>query len=166
MIYLNILTTNNVTPELQTKIDQLNKVFEYKTRERNGETENFACITLNCPQEIKTLLFEHNFEIRDFYYEVGVEAMDNIMVYLKQNDYDLNTLDDFDFYDYIEADSYTWDLTKWLHENVENVYYLSDVLQESQPTDGFTALALAQQKAMYEVYSLILETVKDYLKEE
>jgi hypothetical protein len=57
----------------------------------------------------------------------------------------------------IETDTYTADLTAWLHARVDHVYYLTEVLEEGLGiTDGFQLLAAAQQKQIHEIgYALV-----------
>jgi hypothetical protein len=52
----------------------------------------------------------------------------------------------------IEPDTYTADLTAWLHARVDHVYYVTEVLEEGLGiTDGFQLLAAARQKQIHEV---------------
>lgn len=44
----------------------------------------------------------------------------------------------------IEADVYTSDLTEWLNDSNENVYYLTEALEETDIKDGFRLLSYAQ----------------------
>jgi len=63
----------------------------------------------------------------------------------------------------IEPDVYTHNLTAWLHSRADHVYYLTEVLEESEVKDGFQLLAAAQQKQIQEVgFALIsaLESVE------
>lgn len=57
----------------------------------------------------------------------------------------------------VEADVYTSTLTAWLHSSPSRVYYLTEVLEEYEPRDGFEALALAQYSERREVYMLCLQ---------
>jgi hypothetical protein len=54
----------------------------------------------------------------------------------------------------IEADVYTSELTDWLGENNNHVYYLTQAL-ELGVTDGFQALAMAQLNAKVEVFDIV-----------
>lgn len=61
----------------------------------------------------------------------------------------------------IEPDSYTHDLTAWLHARADHTYWLTEVLEETDIKDGFQLLALAQQKHIQEVgYRLVQELEK------
>ncbi len=44
----------------------------------------------------------------------------------------------------LEADVYTPDLTGWLNEDIQNINFLSEALEEVNPKNGFDALATAQ----------------------
>lgn len=61
-----------------------------------------------------------------------------------------------------EPDVYTSQLTEWLNENNNHVYYLTDVLEEYQLQDGFELLRVAQSKAKEEVYTAVLEFLVNY----
>lgn len=63
-----------------------------------------------------------------------------------------------------DIDCYTYDLTKWLNASVNNVYYLSDVLSEYGPKDGFEALTMAQGKCIEEIYLGVKNTIVEFLK--
>jgi hypothetical protein len=56
----------------------------------------------------------------------------------------------------LEPDSYTNNLTAWLHERADHVYYLTEAIEQFQPTEGFALLALAQKIQMDEVGSALL----------
>ena len=55
------------------------------------------------------------------------------------------------------VDIYTSDLTAWLDSNNNNVYYLSEAMEEGSADDGFSLLALAQYKAIDEVFSEVYD---------
>jgi len=142
-----------------TKLEQLKKTFIYD--EENERT----LISESTPQEIKDLLFEHGFEIKDFDYNVASNAMDELTDYLEDNNItDPKKLDEaYDVFDNIQASPYTHNLTKWLSESTYNVEYLTEALTEYDPQDGYQLLALAQERAMYEVYDTVRQTIIDYL---
>lgn len=66
----------------------------------------------------------------------------------------------------IEADIYTFDLTKWLHNHIENVYYLTEVLEEygSNIRDGFELLTVAQSKYIQEIGNALLSSIQEYIQ--
>jgi hypothetical protein len=58
-----------------------------------------------------------------------------------------------------ECDIYTHDLTEWLADDINNVGYLTEVMEEGGANDGFQLLSQAQYKAIDEV----MEHVISYL---
>ena len=63
----------------------------------------------------------------------------------------------------LEPDCYTANLTAWLHDNNNNVYYLTEAL-ETGVTDGFQALAIAQQIHIQEIAGLLVQGIIDYIE--
>jgi hypothetical protein len=61
----------------------------------------------------------------------------------------------------IEPDAYTAGLTAWLNARVDHVYYLTEVLEESDIKDGFQLLAAAQQKQLHEVGYALVSALED-----
>jgi len=87
----------------------------------------------------------------------------NLRDYLESNDGDLEELiENFrdDMHEYIFTDIYTSDLTEWLNDNENNVYYLTDVLEEMDIKDGFKLLEIAQYKAIEELYFNALNIIE------
>ena len=60
----------------------------------------------------------------------------------------------------MEADSYTSELTAWLNERADHVYYLTEALETYGMTDGFDALSSAQKAHMEEVAFAVLNALK------
>lgn len=60
----------------------------------------------------------------------------------------------------LEADTYTNELTAWLHSRADRTYYLTEALQEYGSKDGFQALQTAQYLEKME----ILNSVKNSLE--
>lgn len=63
-----------------------------------------------------------------------------------------------------EPDPYTSDLTAWLNNDVNNVYYLTEVLEEFEVKGGFEALSLAQQKYIQEIGNALLDAIIEHLE--
>jgi hypothetical protein len=61
----------------------------------------------------------------------------------------------------IEPDIYTQDLTAWLHSRADHVYYLTEVLEESEVKDGFQLLAAAQQKQIQEIGFALISALEN-----
>jgi hypothetical protein len=55
------------------------------------------------------------------------------------------------------VDIYTADLLKWLSDDINNVSYLTEVLEEDGAKDGFQLLAMAQYKAIDEIFSFVFD---------
>lgn len=68
----------------------------------------------------------------------------------------------------IEPDVYTSDLTKWLHDHNENVYYLTEAMEESggDIKDGFQLLTIAQGKYIQEISSALIAGIQEYIESE
>ncbi len=63
----------------------------------------------------------------------------------------------------IESDVYTSDLTAWLAERDDHVYYLTEALQEfGSNYDGFQILGLAQQQQIKEVGFALVSALVEY----
>lgn len=59
----------------------------------------------------------------------------------------------------LEPDVYTSDLTEWLNEDIKNVYFLSEALQEFNPIDGFKALSQAQATYKRQILEEVIKQV-------
>ena len=68
------------------------------------------------------------------------------------------SLDDIqdNLYSCIEPDIYTSDLTAWLNDSNDHVYYLTEVLEELDIKDGFQLLGAAQEKQKLEIAQSLL----------
>jgi len=63
-----------------------------------------------------------------------------------------------------ETDIYTSDLTEWLNNRNDNVYYLSEAIEEGAE-DGFKALSMAQYKAIEELFTNANRCLIEHLKQ-
>lgn len=79
---------------------------------------------------------------------------------------DYNT-DSMDFFDETRneivdslVDVYTSQLTAWLHEDVNNVYYLETAIANGA-TDGFNLLSMAQFAAIDEIFPYVQELLNN-----
>jgi len=109
-------------------------------------------------EEIMDKLFHLGFEIEDYHYQwlsdFFNEAYDIINEDEKLDYIDVDSIYD-DILSSLEADIYTYDLTKWLNSHASNIYYLSEVLEKyGWIKDGFKLLSLAQIRAKEEVYQI------------
>ena len=107
----------------------------------------------------------------DYSYEWLNTFLYNVIDLIEQNDFkDYDELSEKINDDCIsewtdsETDIYTSNLTEWLNSSNENVYYLTDALQDCGEKDGFKALQLAQYKAIEECFSNALSCLIEDLK--
>lgn len=59
-----------------------------------------------------------------------------------------------------KVDIYTANLTKWLNQSPSHVYYLTEVLEDSDIKDGFQLLGLAQYRAIEEIWREVMYLVE------
>lgn len=89
-----------------------------------------------------------------------------LMLLLTLSDYDIPNMDAVNEFrgEIVDScvDAYTSDLTEWLNDNNQNVFYLSEALDESRGDrfNGFDLLASAQYLAIDEIYSEIVKLLK------
>lgn len=67
---------------------------------------------------------------------------------------------------YLEPDVYTSNLTAWLNEYNDHVYYLTQALEEYGMTDGFQALTVAQSIWLEDIANAVLEALDNAEVEE
>lgn len=58
------------------------------------------------------------------------------------------------------VDIYTHDLIKWLASDINNVYYLTQAIDEFECRDGFKALSMAQYLAIDEVMGYVIALIE------
>ena len=110
---------------------------------------------------------------KDIIYKAHLNRMPNDDMYKRiyfMLDSFANTDEDYDkdsiqetIYE-IESDCYTADLTNWLHDNINNVYYLTEALEEMEIKNGFQLLQAAQQKYIQEIGTALLEAIAEYVE--
>ena len=96
--------------------------------------------------------------------------LDNVVYLLGYEDFD--TLDNLQedisnkVYEWAdnETEIYTCNLTKWLNDNINNVYYLTESLEEFGEGDGFKLLSMAQYKAIEEHFNNSANILIEHLK--
>ena len=119
----------------------------------NGE--EFVKTKEGRPDWLKTLIFTaHGGMIPDDY---RYKFIENSLQYIADQDEDADDLDCPE----IEADSYTSELTKWLHSRNDRVCYLTEALETFGIKDGFAALQLAQLREREEVYHSVLSSLRE-----
>ncbi len=65
----------------------------------------------------------------------------------------------------IEPDCYTASLTAWLAEDIRNVYFLNEAIEEYNCSDGFNALATAQKIYIEEIGYALISNIVEYIEE-
>ena len=63
-----------------------------------------------------------------------------------------------------EPDVYTSDLTKWLNDYNENVYYLTEAIEQGLASDGFQLLSCAQKIYLEEIGTALLEGIIEHIE--
>lgn len=98
----------------------------------------------------------------DRYYET-IYVMAGALFYTHQRDQSLDDVYDV-VSDNLEADAYTSDLTGWLHEFNNHLYYIDEAIQElGDFKDGFQLLAYSQIIWKREVLDKIISGLKDVI---
>jgi len=94
----------------------------------------------------------------DFVYE----QVYNCLIWLKEQLQSGLTVDEIweQLYETIDTqvNVYTSDLTEWLNMSHKHVYYLTEALDQN-PEDGFQLLAVAQFRAIEDVWNAVLDLV-------
>jgi hypothetical protein len=125
--------------------------FETGTRD-NGE--EFVKTKEGRPDWLKNLIFTaHGDMLPDDY---RYKFIEDALQYIADQDEDA----DLDRPE-IEADTYTSELTKWLHSRNDRVHYLTEALEEYEIKDGFRALRVAQLCEREEVYYSVLSSLRE-----
>jgi len=148
----------------QEDLDFIRKLFIQRTRDNGEKFYSFSDDVSD--HIIDKIIKDADWTITDssyrFAHECIVDFIDNVEV----GEYEY--LDDIfsKTRDALEADDYTSDLTEWLNERNDNVYYLTEVLEDGIPEDGFTLLQDAQVKHKNEIYTIIFNMLEWYLEVE
>ena len=140
---------------------------ENATIQKDKEDKSkFICFgdVLSNNEDLKKILFDAGFKIMDFYYNTLDNAFNDIANYLESHDLE-DLKNDFEVYDYAEADVYNTDLLKWVSADFENTYFCDDVIAEYDPKSFIKILCMAQQRQKEAIYYMALELIK-YLIEE
>lgn len=143
---------------LQNQIKTFSEMFTVKKRD-NGNS--FVIFTDNASDSLKNAVQKaHGDDLpSDWVFGTFADLLQSL------SDYNINSLDDVDIYrdeivdNYV--DIYTANLTAWLASNINNLYYLTEALEQSDEKDGFKILALAQYIAIDDVFSHISQLLKD-----
>ena len=147
------------------KLTSINKVAE-------SIYSNLELKTRNDGTEFYSLKDDISWQ-RDIIYKAHLDRLPDDTIYSKINDF-CELLADLDddateddamevIYNNSDADIYTSNLTSWLNEDNNNVYYLTEVLEEMQITDGFQALSMAQSRFFEEIGIALIGGINEYL---
>lgn len=130
----------------------------FKSNKRdNGET--YVYLSDDRPEELQESVREAHGERlpNDFTYGSYADLLQKV------TEYEVNTIDDLEDvrHEIVDGyvDIYTSDLTKWLHDDIHNVEYLNDVMENYEPKDGYQLLSMAQ----YQAYDNIMTCIVDLL---
>jgi virulence-associated protein VapD len=141
---------------------------ENATIQKDKEDKSkFICFgdVLDNNEDLKKILFDAGFKIMDFYYNTLDNAFNDIANYLESHDLE-DLKNDFEVYDYAEADVYNTDLLKWVYSDLNNINYCNDVINEYELTDFIQILQYAQSKQKDEIYYMALELIKYLIEDE
>ena len=157
-------TTTTATGKVKTALRMLAEAYKMKTRD-NGET--FYIVEIDPDDPLRKFIQRNsneacdNFSQADHWYECLGDWLDQL------NSEDFG--DESDAHEIVadqEADVYTADLTAWLHASNDNVYMLTEVLNEYEPKDGFELLAMAQQRQRENWAHLFVDGLFAYCEDE
>jgi len=140
---------------MKALIREMAEAFEERTRD---DGTKFVALEKGSPQWMTDIIFKCH-----------QDRMPDDDIYSRISDI-LDTFSDVDSGDYddyqdriseIEPDMYTADLTGWLASNINNVYYLTQALEEFDQRDGFSALAMAQKLYIDEIAYTLLNEIQN-----
>lgn len=139
------------------KAEKYSKMFVTDTRVNGKE---FVKLTDNASEDLKNSVREAHYSKlpNDWIYGTYADLMQKV------SEYDLETFEQLEDvrYEIVDGyvDIYTANLTAWLAEDIDNVGYLTEVIEDGENediTDGFKLLARAQYKAIDEVMSCVMD---------
>jgi len=118
----------------------------------------YYCLKAGSPQWMTKVIHQaHNNRLPD---DSIYEAINEVVAVLADSDPDADLDELRGLIAEIEPDVYTYDLTDWLHDDVNNVYYLTEALEEDGIKDGFDLLSRAQYLFKQEVANALLEALE------
>lgn len=142
---------------IQKKAKELYDAMEQKERTSG---EKYYCLKEGSPEWMRNVIHKaHGDRLPDDnIYEV---ITTDILPALMDANPDADIDDLREVITQIEPDVYTGELTSWLAKDINNICYLTKALQDDPDlTDGFLALATAQQIFKEEIGNIILEELK------
>ena len=141
---------------LQEKAEYFLAKFEQRTR---PDGQKFYCSKNDNNEEARELVFKCHEDGSilpdDYRYNFMIESLE-LFCDCQDEDEARERISE------IEPDAYTSDLTEWLNSSNSRVYYLTEVLEEIGTIDGFSLLAMAQQREKTEIADCVLDFLLDY----
>lgn len=136
---------------MKTKIENYLKMFEIKEVERNGEKKSIVVFADNASEDLKDSVRKaHGDRLpSDWVFDKYHSILDAMLQYNDIEDNQSEIVDGL-------VDVYTGNLTEWLNSNNNNVYYLTEAIDQYEIKDGFRALATAQSLAIDEIYGEVM----------
>jgi hypothetical protein len=123
---------------------------------QSGENRSEWFLRDGSPEWMRDVIFAGSDDTSFYYaYEFAHEAIEAIA-----NADDEDSIRDA--FNELEPDVYTADLTAWLAENVNHVYWLTQVLEDLDIKDGLQALMAAQAEHKRHVAEQVLQALIDY----
>lgn len=98
--------------------------------------------------------------------------IDTLLIELDDLAHESENLEEFkekidnQLYEIIDSniDIYTKELTEWLNSDINNVYYISQALENHETKDGFQLLQLAQYEAISEIAHQLSQKIIEFLE--
>lgn len=146
---------------MQTLKQKIENYLTYFETGKRSDGSSYVFLKANAPEELKeSVRNAHNDKLPDdFIYDKYERLMIIMKDYLTTDG--IEKLEDYQS-EIINScvDPYTSQLTYWLNSDNHNVYYLTEVLEESDIKDGFVLLSNAQYRAIEEIYNEIINLLK------
>lgn len=142
---------------IQQKAKEYEEMFVSGTRQ---DGKSYVYLSDNASEELKeSVRAAHYSKLpNDWIYGTYADLMQKI------TEYNLDTFDQLEDVRSEIVDSYvdiyTHDLTAWLAENIDNVNYITEIIEDGDSddiTDGFELLSRAQYNAIDEVMSEVMD---------
>lgn len=158
---------------LKRHLNRFSQCFHEQERENGEKFTSFVLETITgenkklkpYQEALSDAIYKQNSITTNFDYERSREFIEELI------DADFDDLDElkekapemlFEWADN-NVDIYTKDLTEWLNQNIENVYFLSEAMELVNDCNGFNALTMAQYCAIRNIYSNVFDKVVEFL---
>jgi len=149
---------------MDTVITLAKELQEYLTRSTREDDTTYVHLKDGYPQWMKDVIREaHGDRLPD---DDVYERIEDIIDTLSDIDDDASEDEIQERIDGIEPDVYTSDLTEWLNARNDNVYYLTEALEEMEIKDGFQLLAYAQSIYIREIANTLISELQKLVDEQ